>query len=67
MIPWFWVVIALFAGALFGAFIIALCVASGDGDKHKVNIEWPNYPRLHTVTKLGVGRNARRTVLVDVS
>ena len=45
MIPWFWVVIALFAGALFGAFIIALCVASGDGDKHKVNIEWPNYPR----------------------
>ena len=45
MIPWFWVVIALFAGAFFGAFITALCVVAGDGDKHNASIEWPKYPR----------------------
>jgi len=46
MVAWWWVLVALFAGAFIGALIISLCVAAGRADSNSLaSIDYPERQR----------------------
>jgi hypothetical protein len=46
MVAWWWVLVALFAGAFLGVLMISLCVAAGRADSNSfASIDYPELPR----------------------
>jgi uncharacterized membrane-anchored protein YhcB (DUF1043 family) len=46
MVAWWWIIVALFAGAFIGILAISLCVAAGRADESSYfNIDYPERPR----------------------
>ncbi len=46
MVAWWWIIVALFAGAFIGVLAISLCVAAGRADRTgEYDIGWQDYPR----------------------